>query len=297
VDELADEPGPDGLYPAQDGKRLSSIQSRLSASMWALVYQQESVSDDMTFHPTAVWGSVDKRRAPGPLIPGALGHRPHGMEGLRVILSIDPAAAGEAAMMVVGIDRTSKERWVLNAWKKRDTVPSWYLQQIEAICPQYGVTDIVIEAQGYSNWIIHDEGIMAYVRDHGVRLHSSYTGRNKIDPDLGVASMSALFGTLRRVDLGNRYTHKGDNVIHIPDPRRSPGVKALIDELVTWVPSKKAKNLTQDCVMCLFFAEQIARVTINGGDRPPTTHLENRFLSRGRRNTRWVRPSGFGYTN
>ena len=290
-DDQGQAPGPDGMYPAWDGVRAARTKNSKPASVWALVYQQQSVSDDMTFHPTCVHGSVDKRRVPGPLIAGAMGHPAHGMEGMHVILSIDPAASGEAAILAMAVNRATKERWVLNAWKKVDSSPAWYLEQMKDICPTYQVAEVIIEAQGYSNWAIHDPGIVAYCRDRGIRLRSSYTGKNKQDPDFGVPAMSPLFGTLKRVDDGNRFVHADDNVIHLPDPRRSAGIKALIDELVTWVPSKKAKNLTQDCVMALWLAEQMAREQITGGDRTPTLFLENKYLSRGAQKKRFVLPN------
>ena len=289
------EPDADGMYAAWDGVRAEATKRAKPPSVWALVYQQQSVSEDMTFHPACVQGSVDGRRKPGPLVAGAYGHPGDGMDGMHTVLSIDPAASGEAAMLALAVNRASKDRWVLNCWKKVDSSPAWYLQMMEEICPQYRVREVIIEAQGYSAWAIHDPGIVAYCRDHGIRLRSSYTGRNKVDPDFGVAAMAPLFGSLRRTENGGRWLHAGDNVVHLPDPHHSPGVKALCDELVTWVPSKKAKNLVQDCVMALWLAEQVAREHITGGDREPTRFLSNRYLSRGAQKKRYLLPSSAGF--
>jgi hypothetical protein len=72
------------------------------------------VAEDATFHPIAVMGSVNKRRKPGPLVPGAWGHPRAGMEGMHVIGSIDPAGTGMAFILIYAVNRITKERWVLD---------------------------------------------------------------------------------------------------------------------------------------------------------------------------------------
>jgi hypothetical protein len=57
-------------------------------------------------------------------------------------------------------------------------------------------------------------------------------------------------------------------------------VKALIDQLVTWVPGKSGGKLRQDGPMALWFAETRARLYVTGGDKPQTTHVQNKYLSR-----------------
>ena len=48
-----------------------------------------------------------------------------------------------------------------------------------------------------------------------------FTQHNKVDPDFGVASMSTLFGTVGRRDMGDMgggaFRHNDDNVLHLPD--------------------------------------------------------------------------------
>ena len=59
---------------------------------------------------------------------------------------------------------------MLNAWIATDTVPKWYQDKIKEITPAYGVMEWVIEKQGYSNWIYHDETIMQLCRERGVKI-------------------------------------------------------------------------------------------------------------------------------
>jgi hypothetical protein len=47
-----------------------------------------------------------------------------------------------------------------------------------------------------------------------------------------------------------------------------------------WVPNKSGGKLRQDGPMALWIAEGRARVILNGADKPATTHVRNRFLSR-----------------
>jgi hypothetical protein len=199
---------------------------------------------------------------------------------MQVIGSIDPAGTGLAFVLVYAVDRKTKERYVLNAWGKQDTIPSWYADQIEQITPLYGVEEWVIEAQGYSNWLYHDERIMRYCRERGVKITPHYTGNgNKQDPDFGVASMAPLFGSLKKLDDGRSFPAK-DHIIHLPDPDKSEGVKALIDQLLIWQPGVPGNKLRQDGPMALWFAELRARLYVGGGPKKPTTHVNNKYLSR-----------------
>jgi hypothetical protein len=41
---------------------------------WALIYQQQDISDDAIFDPVCVKGSIDGMRKAGRLVPGNPGH-------------------------------------------------------------------------------------------------------------------------------------------------------------------------------------------------------------------------------
>lgn len=277
----ADEPDDDGLYPAWDGPSLYKVRSENRPAMWSLVYQQQQTSDDMVFASSCVWGCVQRRRKPGPLHAGAMGHPKNGAEGMHIIGSVDPAGTGEAFILVYAYDRQTKRRYVLNAWSSTDTLPKWYQERIAEITPAYGVNEWVIEKQGYSNWIYHDETIMRFCQERGVKISAHYTGAgNKVDPDFGVASMSPLFGTMRKESDGREFFNK-DGLIELPDPDYSAGVKALIDQLVAWVPGVSGAKLRQDGPMALWFAETIARRFAMNGNGPAPTHLKkNKYMSR-----------------
>ena len=270
MDRTDDTPaGEDGMYPAWDGPRAAHTRSSKPPRTFELVYQQRGVTEDMPFHPTCVWGSVDKRRSPGVLRPGEAGGRRAGMEGLHVVLSIDPAGTGEAFLLVYAFDRQTRDRWVLQAWMGNHTKISWYRELIKQIVPEYGVTDVVVERQGYSSWLYEDEEIVDFCRQRGVRISPHYTGAgNKVDPDFGIQTLSPLFGGLKRRNMNGEAVgpedHDGENIIHLPNPDKSPGVRALVDQLLTWVPSKSGAKLRQDGPMALWFAETRVRALLFG---------------------------------
>jgi hypothetical protein len=203
--------------------------------------------------------------------------------------------------MAYAIDRNTRDRFVLNCWMGNRTKPSWYAEQIEMIVPEYHVNEIVIERQGYSNWLYQDERIVRYTREHGIPIAPEYTGAgNKIDPNFGITSLSSLFGGLRErvtnsLNSGTSTpVHDGTNVIHLPDPDMSPGVKALVDQLLTWTPGKSGAKLRQDGPMALWLAERRARTLLFGGEEQRVQFARgNRFLTNRARSRQAVRPPSF----
>ena len=133
-------------------------------------------------------------------------------------------------------------------------------------------------------------------RRNGKAYFTGNTSRNKQDPDFGVASVAPLFGSTRRINEGaGRAVHAGDNLIWLPDPDKSVGVKTLIEELVAWQPGKLGKQLRQDGPMALWFFELRARAILLGADgsgsRKP--FMDNPYLSRGDRRNQVVVPVDF----
>lgn len=290
------EPNADGMYTMWDGPSCARIRDSKPAAVWSLVYQQSQVAEDATFNPACVAGSVDGRRKPGPLIAGAWGHPRHGAEGLHVIGSIDPAATGDAFALIYAVDRTTTKRYVLDAWVKNHTPVSWYLELMKVQTPVYGVTEWVIEQNAYANWLIYDDRVTQWAANSGVRITPHFTSRNKQDPDMGVASMAGLFGTLERINEGaGRPVFKKDNLISLPDQSRSEGIKALMEQLVAWTPGTRGKDLKMDGPMCLWFAELRARDVIRpGGAGRQQNYVSNSFLSRGAQRQRYTaRPEHF----
>jgi hypothetical protein len=112
--------------------------------------------------------------------------------------------------------------------------------------------------------VTQNRDLRNFLGSRGTILKEHFTGANKNDIDFGVASMAMLFdGALE--DRG---------LIRLPSRSQQEGVKALVEQLVTWFPQSKAK---QDTVMALWFAETRARELVN--DIETAFHLNNPYQS------------------
>lgn len=292
LDENDTEADENGMYDAWSGTSLHEVRESVSPSTWALIYMQQSVAEDATFHPICVWGSVDKRRKHGPLRPGEWGGRRGGMEGIYSIMSIDPAGTGQAFALMYGVDRQTKERWVLDAWMHTGSSNvTLYGDLIEQWYEEYHYAELTIEKNA-GTWLLNDDRVVGYCRNRGIRVVQHYTSDNKNSQEWGVASLAPLFGTSRRITEGGRPTHNDDNLIHIPGPDKNAAIKALLEQLITWQPGKRGNQLRQDGPMALWFAETRARLVLGfGNDGTQQTHMRSRYLLRGQRARQMVVPA------
>lgn len=289
--DLESEVDETGLYPMFPGERLEAVRDSMPLSTWSLVYMQQAVAEDATFRPINVLSSIDARRKPGPLTPGAWGHPQHGGEGMWTIASMDPAMAGECFTLVGKVDKTSEKRFVEQAWVQARPSPTYIRDLIKSVTEQYRVDEWVIEEQGFQGFLVHDPELNAWLSTRGVRMTPHYTGRNKLDPDFGVSSLATLFGSSRRINEGaGREVHNDDNLLTLPDQTMSPGIKALVEELLLWVPGVRGSKLRQDGPMALWFWELRARQILGyGQNQARQTHMNVPFVSRGRVASRTTR--------
>jgi hypothetical protein len=154
----------------------------------------------------------------------------------------------------------------------------------------------VIESNAFQLFLVHDEEIRRYLANRGVRMVPHYTGRNKQDPDFGVASVAPLFGSLKRMHDGSgRADHQNDNLIELPRIDGSYGLKTLVEELITWQPIKRGKQLRMDGPMALWFFELRAREVLGVARRRTSQFLDNPYLSQGDKKSRVVIPMGQRY--
>ena len=259
----------DGLWPMWTGPALKKRRSAMSPRNWALVYMQESVVEDAIFPVKAVTGCVDGMRAAGPMVKNAPGHRQHGMDGLYVIGGFDPAMTGNSASVIMGIDRMTGQRWILDVWTKGHLKPDDLFDKIKEQTVKYSINEWRIETNAMNLMVSENRELKQFLASRGCLLRGHYTGKNKWDADFGVASMSVLFD-------GHE---KGDNLIRLPSRSNSEGVKALIEQLTTWEPlppGVKTKKKT-DTVMALWFAELGARDMVYNGDS--VFHVANDYQS------------------
>jgi hypothetical protein len=239
-----DEANEEGLFPKWDGPSLFTRRSEVAPSVWAMVYQQEDVTENSIFSPTCVAGSVNGMRKRGPLKPGVPGHPKH-CESTYTVIGLDPAMAGATGAVVCSYNRADGKIYVLDCINMTDPTPAKIQNLIEEWVPKYKPQEIRIEINAHQKAYALDDNLRNYLAQYGCQLNSHFTGKNKWDVGFGVASMASLFGSTR----DGRF--QDNNILELPSNEGSEGLKTLVQELITWKPD--TKNPT-DCVMALWFA-------------------------------------------
>jgi hypothetical protein len=265
------------LYPRWNGRNLYNERQSMDASTWALIYQQQDISDDAAFDPVCVRGSIDGMRKAGKLTAGHPGH-PRDLNGFTYICGLDPAMIGDTAAICYAIDRSTSKRYIVDAIKITRPSPAAIRNLIFDWTSLYSPSEWIVEKNAFQSFLTQDEGIRQHLASKGVQFKEHHTGSNKWDAGFGVASMASLFGTKQ-----HDGKHHRDNLIHLPSDQ-TENIKALIEQLITWSPTTKGKT---DMVMALWFCEIRAREMLNYG-KYQTHHLKNPFLSRYEKNKRTV---------
>lgn len=258
------EPDEEGLYPMWPGEALRRKRAKMSPRNWSMVYMQDQVSDLAVFPIEKVNALIDGMRAPGVMSPGAPGHRKHGMNGLYIVGGFDPAMTGNSAAVVIGLDRDTGERWLLDCWTQGHLVPDDIRNKIKEWTTKYRINEWRIEKNAMNLMVTQDREIREFLARRGCILKEHFTGSNKWDTNFGVASMTTLL----------EGWDKGKPLLRLPR-KQSEGIKALVEQLATWFPDTKAKT---DCVMALWFAEIRCRELVEE-EGHQVTHLENKYAS------------------
>lgn len=143
----------------------------------------------------------------------------------------------------------------------RELISSWTVK--------YGITEWRIEKNAFQSMLTQDREVREILARNGAQLREHFTGVNKWDTDFGVASMTTLF-----------YGWEDKRaLIELPSTQRAEGVKALVEQLVTWAPDVPKGHKT-DAVMALWFAELACRDRIMAASSYGKSHLKNSFLTR-----------------
>jgi hypothetical protein len=270
-----DEAGPDGLYPKWDGPSLFKRRSEVAPSVWAMVYQQEDVQEDSIFSPTCVAGSVNGMRKRGPLKEGTPGHPRH-IESGYTIIGLDPAMAGATAAVVATYNRSDGKIYILDCINMTEPTPAKIQTLIEEWVEKYRPQELRIEINAHQKAYALDDNLRNFLASYGCQLNSHFTGKNKWDTSFGVASMATLFGNTR----DGRF--QDNNLIELPSNEGSEGLKALVQQLITWKPD--TRNPT-DCVMALWFAVIRIRELMQTSSRVGQ-YAQNRWATRAQKANR-----------
>jgi hypothetical protein len=197
------------------------------------------------------------------------------MDGLYVVAGLDPATAGHTGIVVLGVDRNTRMRWVLDVHNIKGMTPHRLQETITLIQAKFKVNEWRIEKNGLQQMISQDDRLRQIIQQGGGRIVEHHTGQNKWDPQFGVMSLAPLF-------LGAMQMPKR-NLIAIPNNSRHRGVKSLVDQLISWSPQTVGKT---DLVMALWFADLGARKLLDVNTTQ--THMKNKWASSGQQAKRRV---------
>jgi hypothetical protein len=263
-------PDENGLYDKWTGEALSKKRGRMSPNLWAMVYQQQQVHEDSAFPSDAVKGVINAGRNIGRIPKGMPGVRPQGMDGLIVVAGFDPAGAGYSAAVAIGLDISTQKRYLIDVSNVAGMLPDEIRSLIKDWTDKYNISEWRIEKNAFQTMLTQDREVREYLSSRGAVLREHHTGQNKWDTDFGVASLTTLF-----------HGHdEGIALIEFPSTHASEGLKALIEQLVTWYPDSP-KSQKKDCVMAFWFAELACRDRLASANNFARSHSrQNMFHTR-----------------
>ena len=248
-------PDENGLYDKWSGPALFKKRGRISPNLWAMVYQQQQVHEDSAFPGAAVKGVINGARNIGLIPKGKAGNRHHGMDGLVIVAGLDPAMSGYTAAVCMGVDINTQKRYLLDVSNVPGMKPDDIRSLIKDWTDKYKISEWRVEKNAFQAMLTQDREVREYLSARGATLREHHTGQNKWDTDFGVASLTTLFHGYQ----------EGNALIEFPSTHASEGLKALIEQLVTWYPDAPKSQKT-DCVMALWFTELAVRDRINSAN-------------------------------
>ena len=248
---------------------------------WNLFYQQLDVDDEMTFRAEAVNASINGRRFPGPMTAAGEGHRAGGMQGLYVAIGLDPAASGNTAMIVAGLDRETHKRWIIDGWNKPNAMSAEIIEKFKQFTDLYRPNEWVIEENAFQRFLAQLPEIVEYARARGVKIRPHQTQKNKFDPDWGVQTMGPLFDScVQWSEERHRWEPTHSGLIELPSTRQNKWVNDLVQQLTIWQPEGMAQKQKTDLVMALWFTHLALTAQIQR-KKPLRTHGRTPFTTPG----------------
>jgi hypothetical protein len=196
---------------------------------WRNFQQQPRKAGDLTFTEEAIDGCKDTFRVIG--VPERLHHM--------LLCGLDPALGGGNALVVA--------TGSLQTLELVDCQIDFGLARTEDIiskCDQfwarYRFRELIIEVNAFQRGLARDDRLANLSRLRGFQVRSHTTGLNKLDENLGVASMATSF-------------HLGEITIPWGDGFAQDRMTPLINQLLAWRPAVPTRRIRQDLVMALWF--------------------------------------------
>jgi hypothetical protein len=183
------------------------------------------------------------------------------MDGLVVVAGLDPAGSGFTAAVCLALDISTQKRYLLDVSNVAGMKPDQIRGLIKDWTDKYKVSEWRVEKNAFQTMLTQDREVREYLSTRGATLKEHHTGQNKWDSDFGVASLSNLF-------FGYE---DGNAMLELPSTHASEGIKALIEQLVTWYPGAPKSQKT-DCVMAFWFAELACRDRVSSAVHYQRSH-------------------------
>jgi hypothetical protein len=192
---------------------------------------------------------------------------------------LDPAASGNTAIIVAGLDPTTNKRYIIDGWNKPNATATDIITKFRELTDQYRPNEWVIEKNAFQRFLTQLPDIVDYARARGVRITPHHTTANKFDADWGVSTMGPLFDSCVRYDDDRkRWAKTGTGLIELPSTRQNPWVNQLVQQLTIWQPEGMAQKQKTDLVMALWFTHIAFMAQINK-KRNVRTHMDSPFLT------------------
>lgn len=214
-----------------------------------------------------------------------LGEVPAGVTD--VYIGVDPAiaASGYCAMVVWGLDRRTKQRYLIDLVNKQG-MATWdnVIAQVVELARRYRPRVVVIETNNTQRSLTNSPELHRQIRSTGARLATyqtvSGTGARSEQTNFDITTIGGLFdGGLVTLPYGGPFDERDR-------------VDAYIDQLVSWRTDDDGhsiKYLVRDLVMATLFAESEAFVLANRDpDRRPPPPRKTPMWVKKRTVPRWV---------
>jgi hypothetical protein len=289
------------VYARWDGLHLElGPRAANSATDWALIFQQSSVSENSTFPEFAVKKATNSARMCGRLEADKVGHPYAGMHDKYIIGGCDPAISGFAGLVVIAVDKDTQKRFVLTAVNLKAPTTKELQDRMKELTEFYGIHEWRVEKTGLLKFFTQHAEFRVWFQTRGVKFTEHETGSNKWDLGYGVSSMASLFGEYDKAwdDPNGGWRTITEPLIELPRPNQE-GMKALVHQLIIWTPELNPAKVPCDLVMALWFANTGAREFLGIGRNGNVVAFgrNNKFVSPRRKNHQRVSLADYRQAN
>jgi hypothetical protein len=200
------------------------------------------------------------------------------LTGLYVVGGVDLAASGFTALVILGVDKRTRMRYMIDCLNIRAMKPHVLRAKMVEWTKRYHINEWRVEKNGLQTLLSQDAVLRAELLANSARLVEHHTVEygqtGKWDPDFGIASLAPLF-------LGALESPKA-NLITLPKGSNHRAARDLVDQLISWEPATVGRT---DLVMALWFADLGCRKQLIVGQQ---THMPNRWATKGQLSGRVV---------